>query len=76
MMMMAGCAVFPFLIWYGVRIFFPKPLVKIFFLTYNSVRFFPALYAMKGIFFSVGLFCQVFPCKNFFHRNQCVGYFF
>ena len=63
---MAGYAVFPFLIWFGVRIFFPKPLVKHFFLTYNSVRFFPALYAMKDIFFSVGFFLLGISLQEFF----------
>ena len=46
--------------------FFPKPLViEFFFLTYNSVIFFSALYAMKDTFFSVGIFFrQEFPCKS------------
>ena len=39
--------------------------VRIFSLTYNGVRFFVALYSMRDIFFSAGIFTQVFPCKIF-----------
>jgi len=52
-----------------VRIFFPKPLVILFFsLTYSGVVFFFQHYTPCKIFFlSVGFFFrQVFPCKKFF----------
>ena len=56
--------------WFGLRRnIFPKPLVivRIFFLTYNSVRlFFSALYAMKDIFLQCRIFFAKFYLARFF----------
>ena len=54
----------------GVRIPPPPP-------TYNSVRFFSALYVMSNMFFSAGYcFSQEFFCMLFSSGNQSARYFF
>ena len=59
------------LVW--VILFFPNLWWKNFSLTYNVVRFFPALYTLKEkyIFFSVGIFSP-----TYFLASQFAEYFF
>ena len=60
-----------------VRFFFQTYVDRIFFLTYNGVGFFPALYAVKDIFFKRSNF---FPrnshARIFSPRNQSAGYIY
>ena len=37
--------------WFGFGFFFKPLMIEFFCLTYNGIRFFPALYAMKDFFF-------------------------
>ena len=65
------------LIW--VRIFFFETAWdRIFFLTYNGVRFFQALYSMKDIFLQCRIFflARYLLARIFSPRNQSAGYFF
>ena len=63
------------LVW--VRIFFPKPLeLEIFSTTSNGARFFfLALYTMRDIFFSAGIFSPGISLQDFFPRNQSRKFF-
>ena len=63
------------LVW--VRIFFPKPLeLEIFSTTSNGARFFfLALYAMRDIFFSAGIFSPGISLQDFFPRHQSRKFF-
>ena len=58
--------------------FFLKPPVIEFFPDLQRCKvLFPALYALKYIFFQCrDFFCQLFPCNNFFPQNQPAGFFF
>ena len=76
MMMMAGCAVFPFLIWFGVRIFFPKPLVKIFFPDIQYCKIFSSIICHERYFFQCRIILPGISLQEFFPSKSVCRIFF